>query len=285
MAEAFAFPGVGVRFSGVEAAAARLPAVAARLRDAEVATGVDFGSVEETDSLSELDAQRFAYAFGVGIAEALDRRPAFTVGYSLGVYAAVAAAGALDFAAGLACVDAAWAAMRPVAAGALGAVVGFSAAELREMLDPSLVVAIANHDRGFVVSGPEAAVDALLATATARGALKALRVRASLPYHHPVLAPAMAPFGAFLEGLDWRRPACPVLSCVDRAALTEPAALRRHLAENLATPIDWGAAVAALRAAGVEEVHECGAGLSLSQNARMLDDPPRFHPLKKWVRA
>lgn len=267
--EGYAFPGVGVRFSGAEAAFAdRYPSVRARL--GPLAAALTTG----TDTLGDLDAQRFAYTFGAAVAEALGGEPACTVGYSLGMYAAVVAAGALSFEDGLRCVDAADAAMRAACpdGGALGVVVGYGRDELPLR---GAVVVNQNDDTTLVIAGTADEVEATLAASEA--ALKVVRLRAELPYHHPCLAPAVAPFRAFLGTLDWRAPRCPVVSCIDQSRLTTVDTLADHLAQNLATPLHWQATVLAL---GVDRVVECGAGLSLTQSARLVAGAPKFVSLK-----
>jgi malonyl CoA-acyl carrier protein transacylase len=51
-------------------------------------------------------------------------------------------------------------------------------------------------------------------------------------------------------------------------------------ARNIATPIDWERVVLALVAQGVGLVVECGAGVSLAQNGRLIDGCPPFVTVK-----
>ena len=301
---AFAFPGVGVRFCGREAAfAAAHPAV---LRYLEAASkGVDLRSIlagSDTDGVTELDAQRFGFAFSCGVAEGARTtglRPMLVAGYSHGLYAALVAGGALGFGAGLACMEAAYACMKAakIEPGGLGVIVGLDRGDVEACLEgepdnggparaldkqrrpkpPQIVNE--NHDSSFVIAGAVAPLDRALERAASLGALKSLRVRAELPYHHANLAPALPAFSRFLDQLAWQPPDCPVLSCIDQAAIVDVNVLKRHVTANLATPIHWRRTVEAMAARKISTVLECGAGISLTQNARFLACSPRFVPI------
>ena len=290
---AFAFPGVGVRFCGRESTfAAEHPAVLDTLEEAS--RGLDLRSILgflDTDGVSELEAQRFAFAFSCGMAaqaRTTGLHPVLVTGYSHGIYAALVASGALGFRDGLACVEAAYACMKAadIAPGGLGVIVGLSRNEVESRLggraggsgcSPQIVNE--NHDSSFVISGPLAPLERALKGAAALGALKSLRLRADLPYHHPDLAAALPAFSTFLDQLPWQPPECPVLSCIDQAAIVDVETLKQHVVANLATPIHWRLTVEAMVALKIGVVIECGAGISLTQNARFLVRSPRFVPV------
>jgi [acyl-carrier-protein] S-malonyltransferase len=295
---AFAFPGVGVGLCGAEAAFAERhrATLGPFLGEASSMAAADLGARLVAGSTPEpggLDAQLLAYAFGCGVAAVVRDHgiePRLTAGYSLGLYAALHAAGAIGFGDGLAIVRRADEIMRahcPASEHDLAVVLGLGREDLAALLArPALAavrVAIANSDQAAILAGPEAVLEAASALALEAGALKATLLGVGLPYHHPeLLGPASRELEAFLRGIEWHAPRCPVVSTIDHGLVVDPAGLRDLTARNIASPIDWQRTLEELRARGIELVIECGAGVSLSQNARLVAGSPRFVNLRTF---
>jgi malonyl CoA-acyl carrier protein transacylase len=97
-----------------------------------------------------------------------------------------------------------------------------------------------------------------------------------MPYHHPgYLAAATDRFRAFLSGLAWSVPCCPIVSPIDQALLADPARLLECTASNISTPIRWQKVVERLAALGVAVAVECGPGISLTQHASFIEGAPK----------
>lgn len=294
--DAFAFPGVGVRFCGHEATFfdRHRDTMEPLLVQASDSCGADLLEplrAGEPTPLGEFEDQFFSYAFGCAVARVFYRHghePAATAGYSLGLYAALESAGAVSFDTGLELVRAADEIMRGECAGgsfALGVVVGLGRDEIDDLLadtDPAALRRInSNNPMSKVFSGTRAEVEALLARAEARDALKAILMPSSVPYHHPTfLGDAARRFGEVIRDLPWHPPRCPVVSSIDARSLATLDELRTLTARNLDTPIHWERVVEATAALGADRVLECGAGISLTQNARLVATSPRFVNVK-----
>lgn len=283
---AFAFPGAGVNPSGREAEFfERHESVFKPLFDeASSHAGTDLACELVEDRIEHLDDERnqyFTYAFGVGALQVFAGNGMtfdYTAGYSFGVYAALHASGALSFSDGLAMVREAYALMREacrhVEAG-MGVTVGLDEEELLGILDggrfSSLRLVNSNSDLCKVLAGERAELDEALREARRRGAVHAEPLKVAVPYHHSAyLSFATPAFAEFLAGLDWRDPACPVISSIDRSPLETAAELVDFAARNLSTPINWQKVVETLGSFGVTRIVECGPGISLSQNGRFI---------------
>ena len=287
---AFVFPGAGVPCCGAEAElCARHPAAfAPALQLASRRAGVDFLSALAgggIDAIPDRERQHFTYAFGAAFSDLLRARgiePVATAGYSFGVYAAMYAAGAVSLEAGFEILERAYAAMAdeiPPSGYGMGIIVGLAAGEIRDLLEApahaALVLANSNSETCHVLSGPAPALQLALAAAEARDAISAKPLPVSIPYHHPgLLGRASEALRAFLDGVEIRAPRCPVVSSVDRRALTAPREIAEFVAANLSTPICWALVVPALAELGAAAVVECGPGVSLAQNARFIDGAP-----------
>jgi [acyl-carrier-protein] S-malonyltransferase len=294
---AFAFPGMGAPFSGEEAGffAAHQGAMRPVLEQASDAARFDFLSMVPPSgppTVHGLVWQHFAYVFGCAVAAAYRERgiePALTAGHSLGLYAALYAAGAIDLATGLTITEAAYRAAErhcPTGQYDLGVVLGFTRPELDALLAeaalPSLRRVNANGPTSLIVAGELGELERLMELATARGALKAHRLAAGLPYHHPeLLRGASADLERTLRTLRWHEPRCPVVSSLDQSLVTTTEGLIALTASNIAQPIDWQRVVETMARHGIPFALECGAGNILSQNARLCDPCPRFLGLKQ----
>ncbi|MCQ4298184.1 acyltransferase domain-containing protein [Pseudomonas stutzeri] len=183
-------------------------------------------------------------------------------GHSVGEYAALTAAGVLDFALGLRIVIERARLMAQVEGGGLMAVLGRDHDQVRQLLDelPDLGLAIANINspRQIIVGGSHLALERLLAHCASQG-IRALTLKVSGPFHTSHMQAAETPFRAFLQELSgqFRAPAFPVIANLDarphrREQLVE--ALSRHLTH----PVQWQQVLERLLAEGVEDFVEVG---------------------------
>jgi trans-AT polyketide synthase/acyltransferase/oxidoreductase domain-containing protein len=279
---AYIFPGTAVEWSGHEAAfwATRAAAFEEAVRLAEQVSGEALLPVFGRDhAFGDRAAQFLTYAFSCTAFDLLTEKvgpPAFAAGYSMGIYAAVYAAGGCSFLTGLDLVAEAYEVMASLLKPgdtALGAVVGFTAKELALAIAPwgDLALVIENAEHSHVFAGPRGHVREALAMCEKEGALAIRTLTADFPYHHPrLLAHAPERFAERLAKTSLSDPAVPLVTAVDQQIITTRAALAEALAQNLSHPIAWHATVEALAAAGTELFVEPGPGLSLSRIGRFL---------------
>lgn len=188
--------------------------------------------------------------------------PDFFAGHSLGEVAALAAAGALAEADGVALV-AERGRLTEAAAGTGGGMLALRAsrAEAEPLARPAgLVVANDNAPDQVVLTGPGDALVAAEAEARALG-VRAKRLAVAGAFHSPAMAPAVEPFRALLEEVEFTRPEVPVFSCVTAEPFGDP---RRLLAEALVSPVRWLEVMRRLKAVGVCRFVEPGPGRVLT---------------------
>jgi [acyl-carrier-protein] S-malonyltransferase len=189
--------------------------------------------------------------------------PLAAAGHSLGEYAALTAAGAIDFEDAVRLVDARATAMADAAARRSGGMVAMLGGERDDVCalaaDLGLSLANDNAPGQIVLSGPTEAVDDALRRAESIGC-RARRLDVGGAFHSPLMEPAADALRAALDATDLREPAFPVLS----NGSTEPFVdIKRELAENLLKPVRWREILLALQAMGATDYVECGPGAVL----------------------
>ena len=292
---AFVFPGVGVTASGHEGEFLErhrevmqpfLDEALAFAGESLHATLAPLSADPSAGPPSPRAEELFTYAFDCAVAAVYRQsglEPSYVAGHSLGLYAALAVTGAVRFGDGLEMVVRARDFVRdacPPGRFGMAVVIGMSAAEIVSLLaDPAhagVARANINTDTATVLAGSVADLERFLEVARREGAFKAVPLDIDMPYHHPVyLAPATARFRAFLGGLAWSAPSCPLVSSIDQALIADPAELLECTACNISTPIRWQKVVERLAALGVAVALECGPGISLTQHALFIPGAPK----------
>lgn len=196
-------------------------------------------------------------------------------GHSLGEFAALVAAGALDERDGLRLVALRGRLMHEAEGGGMMAVgVGIEvAAELAERFD--LTLANDNSPEQVVLSGDAHAIDAALDSAKADG-LRATRLRVSGAFHTPGMARAAEGLAEELRRTPLEEPRVPVLSGVTAAPFDD---IRALLVAGLTSPVRWREIVLALHDRGVTRFIEAGPGRVLTGLVRKTLDHPQAEAL------
>jgi len=186
-------------------------------------------------------------------------------GHSLGEYAALVAAGALQFDDAVTLVDERAAAMaeageqRP---GGMIAMLGGESRDVRALADRhGLVVANDNAPGQLVLSGPVDALDAVEEVAREATGARARRLDVTGAFHSPLMEPAADRLRAALDRTPVSPMEIPVYSNGTAAPFGD---VRAELAENLLRAVRWRETLLALRAAGVERFVELGPGAVLT---------------------
>jgi [acyl-carrier-protein] S-malonyltransferase len=206
--------------------------------------------------------------------------PAYFAGHSLGEYAALVAAGALDFADAVRLVRLRAEAMQvavPDGVGAMAAILGLADDAVRaacaEAAGDEVCEAVNFNSPGqVVIAGNHAAVARAMLACKAAGAKRALPLPVSVPSHSSLMHGAAEVLGAALALVDLRSPSVPVLHNTDVDTHCEAGAIRAALARQLHTPVRWAETVQALAANGVVRVIECGPGKVLTGLSKRIVD-------------
>jgi [acyl-carrier-protein] S-malonyltransferase len=283
---ALVFPGQGSQKVGMGRAAAESSQTAAGVfAEADEALGFNLSQLcfeGPEDRLKETaNTQPAILAASVAIlAAALDggtikRRPALVAGHSLGEYAALVAAGALEFGAAMRLVRERGRLMDEAgqaSPGTMAAIVGLDEAAVEEICHKSgAEVANYNAATQTVVGGAPQAVERACALAKERGG-RGLPVKVSGAFHTSLMEPAAATFARLLAEAEVAEPVIPVVGNVSGQTLASAADVRADLEEQIRRPVRWHQSIDAMVAAGVRRAIEVGPGKVLTAQLK------RSHP-------
>ena len=285
---AFVFPGQGSQSVGMMQGWGERAEVRATFAEASDALGQDLWALV-SDGPAELlnqtvNTQPAMLAADVAVwrvwQAAGGAEPALLAGHSLGEYAALVAAGALDFADAIRLVRFRAEAMQaavPEGVGAMAAILGLDDDDVRALCSEAaageVVEAVNLNSPGqVVIAGNKAAVERAMALAKERGAKRALPLPVSVPSHSSLMRPAADRLLAQLQHVEIATPRVLVLHNADVQSHADPAAIRTVLAKQLHTPVRWVETVQALKGAGIQRVIECGPGKVLTGLGKRIDD-------------
>jgi [acyl-carrier-protein] S-malonyltransferase len=286
---AFVFPGQGSQTIGMgRALAEAYPAARAVFDEVDAALGEKLSGLIFEGEIDELtltrNAQPALMATSIAAMEALKSEgvavtdAAFVAGHSLGEYSALCAAGSLrldDTARLLRLRGEAMQAAVPVGEGAMAALLGLDLAGARAVAEEAAQgetcqAANDNDPSQVVISGSRAAVERALDIAKAKGAKRAILLPVSAPFHCALMAPAARAMAEALEGVEIREPAVPVVANVRAAAVSDPAAIRSLLVDQVTGAVRWRESVEYMADEGVTEFWEIGAGKALTGMIRRI---------------
>ncbi len=206
----------------------------------------------------------------------------FLAGHSLGEYAALVAAGALQFEDAVPLVRFRAQTMQdavPAGTGAMAAVLGLDddavRAACKEATRPDEVAEAANLNAPgqVVIAGHRAAVERAIEAAKARGAKRAVLLPMSVPSHCSLMRSAAEKLKTRLEGVSIHSPQIQVLQNSSIKSATTPAEVKEALVRQLYLPVRWAETVKALVSHGVTHLVECGPGKVLAGlNKRIVPD-------------
>lgn len=198
----------------------------------------------------------------------------FFAGHSLGEYNALVAGERVDFDTLLPVVLTRGEAMADAAArvdGGMAAVLKMDPDPLRalcrevtedESIEGTVEVALYNSPGQIVVSGSNAALDVLVDRAKEEGALKAVPLDVSGPWHSQYMKPAEGPLKSVLTDVSWSTTEAPVITNVDAKPLDGSPV--NPLVRQLTEPVRWIESVTYLLDQGVDEFVEVGPGDALT---------------------
>jgi len=195
--------------------------------------------------------------------------PAFVAGHSVGEYAALVAAGVLEFAAALRLVARRAELMaRADADGGMAAVIGLSREDVERVVETvgrptELVVANDNAPGQVVISGRRDALGAAEESMRAVGARRVIRLPVSGAFHSPLMSGVADELAGAFESESWADARVPVVSNVTAEPLTDADRLRALLAEQVRSPVEWVRCVARMTDEGVDTFVELGPGAAL----------------------
>lgn len=207
----------------------------------------------------------------IGVASLLMRagiKPSLLVGHSFGELSALTVSGAYDVETGLKIICQRVLSLR--ASGDCGAMAAVScdvraaAAHIHESGLTDIEIAVINHARQTVVSGPRSLLERFAESLRPQGiGLTVLKSR--YPFHSSLLRPSVAPFREHLAVHEFRSPQIPVLLGTEGHLWSPETDLAETLSRQFVRALDFQGIVSGLYAQGYRAFVECGAGDMLTK--------------------
>ena len=195
--------------------------------------------------------------------------PSLVAGHSMGEFAGLVAAEALDPLDALAAVRArgeAMSAAAPTASGMI-AVLGLPDGKVEEICATSggeVVVANYNAPGQVVISGSEAGLDAVRPQLETAGAKRLVRLPVSGAFHSPLMADAAKVFAAAWEKIPLRPLHRRQVFNADADVHHYPAEVRRLMVGQLTGPVRWTQSIQRLQQLGADTYIEVGPRRTLT---------------------
>mgnify|MGYP003394060092 CR=1 FL=1 len=215
-------------------------------------------------------------------------RAKYFAGHSVGEYAAVVAAGGMNFADAVKAVRKRGQAMQsavPIGKGGMLAVVGPSSQEVLQLCDwvsqesgfTPISPANYNSPQQTVVSGARNAVDWLNENIkaykfpSAPKRVLAIPLKVSAPFHCEMMKPAEDEMRFVLDGMRFRDSVDGVVQNVTAQPISLAAELKENLVKQITGSVRWVESVETLKKLGVSRFIECGAGKVLAGLNKKID--------------
>lgn len=208
-------------------------------------------------------------------------RPDYVAGHSLGEYAAASVGQAFSLEDAVRLVRLRGQAMQqavPAGEGGMAVLLNLSepdvvsiCAEAAQESSGLCVPANYNTSQQIVISGHKRAVDQAIIIAKARGAKRCLPLAVSAPFHCELMQPAAAVMAAALQQTNIQDLSTPLIANVTAQEVTEGAALRQLLVEQVTSAVRWEASMRRLIELGVDTFIELGSGKVLTGMIKRID--------------
>lgn len=205
--------------------------------------------------------------------------PSYVAGLSLGEYAALVAAGIIDFGDGVSLVRARGQLMEACARrypGAMSCVLGLDKDTVGQICSQTQCeIANLNCPGQVVISGRRQAVEAASQQAMEKGAKRVIPLDVSGAFHCSLMDEASRELKAKIVGVDFKRPCVPLVSNVDAQEQTDPAVIKGNLIKQVNGPTFWEASMRLLLSRGVTTFLEIGPGSVLKGLMKKIDPQAR----------
>jgi len=286
---AFLFPGQGSQFAGMgKALANAFPAARQVFEEADSVLGFPlsrlcFDGPEDQLKLTENQQPALLTVSVAAFAVLRDEGhlPDYVAGHSMGEYAALVAAGSLQFADAVRLLRKRGQYMQtavPEGVGAMAALLRMPEGKLDSVLEQAAqgeVVTAANFNSAeqVVIAGHTGAVTRAVELAKAAGARRALMLPVSAPFHCPLMRPAQERMRPDFDATDFHDPAIPLINNWQAREVRTGTEAREGLYQQIPNPVRWLESMRYLAAQGVTAAIEVGAGSVLTGLLRGIEPP------------
>lgn len=200
------------------------------------------------------------------------KNPQFLAGHSLGEYAALVCAEAINFADAISLVSYRGQYMQAAVkkdAGAMAAIVGLDDAVVENVCKQASsagIVSAANYNSigQIVIAGETNAVDEAIVLAKNAGAKIAKKIPVSVPSHCALMQPAADQMAEKLKSIRIHAPKIPVIQNADVMCFDSADSIRDALIRQLTSPVRWVETIQYMIKQDCKLFLECGPGKVLS---------------------
>lgn len=206
--------------------------------------------------------------------------PVFAAGHSLGEYAALAAAGTMDFRTAIYLVRERGRLMYEAGRknpGAMAAVLGLDENTLVEVCrETGTVIANYNCPGQLVISGAKENVAMASELAKARGAARVRPLQVSGAFHSSLMEPAMEGLSQIVSEMRFNTPSIPVIANVSAGPITSVDQIKPELINQLNHGVQWQRSVEYMINNGVKTFFEIGPGKVLAGLIKRINGDVRI---------
>jgi [acyl-carrier-protein] S-malonyltransferase len=293
---AFVFPGQGSQYVGMAKDFCENDARSrALIEEADSILGTSLSGVlfdGPEDLLRQThNTQPAIFLHSMVVAQAIaGLQPAMVAGHSLGEYSALVMAGALSFADGLRLVRLRGELMQQAGVaqkGTMAAVVGLSPEATEELCREASAAGIVqpanfNSPGQIVISGSVDGVHKAMELARAKGAKMVKELVVSGAFHSPLMESAREGLKKALDATTFSNARIPVYANVTGAPVTEEAAIRDLLYQQLTMPVRWEQSVHSMVRDGATDFVEVGPGKVLQGLVKRTEAGVQTRGFDKW---
>ncbi len=203
--------------------------------------------------------------------------PSVLAEHSMGIYAALAASGAVQFEEGLFITEAIGRLLKKEGAihrGGMASIIGLPLEEVQKICQDldgfQLSIANYNGSMHFVLSGEERGVDSAISLALSRKAVSATRLAFNTALHSPSLSSLREEIMAILQDIKVQALDVPVLNHWTIKPLRREE-IKDFLSQEIARPVYWVRCVEKLLGEGFTQFIEVGHEATLTKLMRWID--------------
>jgi len=189
--------------------------------------------------------------------------PNYTAGHSLGEYNALFAAGVFDYVTGIKLVQKRGKLMSQAQGGGMAAIVGFSADQVKSVLEKNNLnsIAIANYNTHtqIVISGLKTDIDQAIPIFEQAGVTMVVPLKVSGAFHSPYMSQAEQQFSQFIQSFLFAPPKIPVIANIDAQPYSADN-IKSNLTKQITHSVRWTDSINYLLKQGETMFEEMGPG-------------------------
>ncbi|MDD2889709.1 MAG: ACP S-malonyltransferase [bacterium] len=294
---AFVFPGQGAQFVGMgKDLYEKYNEIKSLYEKANEILGIDIKKISFEGPENELkeskNAQIAIVLHSVASYNLLIQKgvtPSVTAGHSLGEYAALIAANAIDFDDALQLVRFRGELMSragEASPGTMAAVLGMPADKIEQIISeigsPTLVVANYNSPMQTVISGDIEGIKKASELLKTRGAKRVMPLQVSGAFHSPLMESAFKTFKLALEKIEIKNPSIPVVPNVTGKLTSSAEEIKENLGKQIISSVRWVDTVKNIVSAGTTSFVELGPGKVLTGLIKQISPEAELTGLENY---